>query len=47
MEFWWYVLIAVLALCVAESLLGNRHLQGGGLEPARDSSPAEAEKEAV
>ena len=47
MEFWWYVLIALLALCVAESLLGNRHLQGGGLEPARDSSPAEAEKEAV
>jgi hypothetical protein len=26
MEFWWYVLIAVLALAVAESLLGNRHL---------------------
>jgi hypothetical protein len=26
MEFWWYVLIAVLALAVAESLLGNRYL---------------------
>jgi hypothetical protein len=26
MEFWWYVLIAVLALSVAESLLGNHHL---------------------
>jgi hypothetical protein len=26
MEFWWYVLIAVLGLAVAESLLGNRHL---------------------
>ena len=26
MEFWWYVLIAVLALAIAESLLGNRHL---------------------
>ena len=25
-EFWWYVLIAVLALAIAESLLGNRHL---------------------
>jgi hypothetical protein len=25
-EFWWYVLMAVLALAVAESLLGNRHL---------------------
>jgi hypothetical protein len=25
-EFWWYVLLAVLALAVAESLLGNRHL---------------------
>ena len=25
-ELWWYVLIAVLALAVAESLLGNRHL---------------------
>lgn len=25
-EFWWYVLIAVLALAVAESLLGNRYL---------------------
>jgi hypothetical protein len=47
MEFWWYVLIAVLALAVAESLLGNRHLKEGGLDPARDFSPAEAEKEAV
>ena len=26
MEFWWYVLMAVLALAVAESLLGNHHL---------------------
>jgi len=26
MEFWWYVLIAVLALSIAESLLGNHHL---------------------
>lgn len=25
-EFWWYILIAVLALAIAESLLGNRHL---------------------
>ncbi len=25
-EFWWYVLIAVLLLAVAESLLGNKHL---------------------
>jgi hypothetical protein len=25
-EFWWWVLVAVLALAVAESLLGNRHL---------------------
>jgi hypothetical protein len=25
-EFWWYVLAAVLVLAVAESLLGNRHL---------------------
>ena len=25
-EFWWYVLIAALALAIAESLLGNRHL---------------------
>jgi hypothetical protein len=47
MELWWYVLIAVLALAVAESLLGNRHLKEGGIEPARDFSPAEAEKEAV
>lgn len=28
-EFWWYVLIAVLALAIAESLLGNRHLTVG------------------
>ncbi len=26
MEFWWYVLMAVLALAVAESFLGNKHL---------------------
>jgi hypothetical protein len=26
LEFWWYVLTAVLALAIAESLLGNRHL---------------------
>ena len=26
LEFWWYVLIAVLALAIVESLLGNRHL---------------------
>jgi hypothetical protein len=26
LEFWWYILIAVLALAVAESLLGNHHL---------------------
>jgi len=26
MEFWWYVLLAVLALAVGESLLGNQHL---------------------
>jgi hypothetical protein len=26
-EFWWYVLMAVLGLAVAESLLGNRHLR--------------------
>jgi len=25
-EFWWYFLMAVLALAIAESLLGNRHL---------------------
>ncbi|HTQ53285.1 MAG TPA: BatA and WFA domain-containing protein [Bryobacteraceae bacterium] len=28
-EFWWYVLITVLALAVAESLLGNKHLTVG------------------
>jgi hypothetical protein len=27
MEFWWYLLIAVLALAIAESLLGNHHLK--------------------
>ena len=26
MSVWWYVMLAVLALAVAESLLGNRHL---------------------
>jgi Aerotolerance regulator N-terminal/von Willebrand factor type A domain len=25
-DFWWYAMLAVLALAVAESLLGNRHL---------------------
>jgi hypothetical protein len=25
-SLWWYVMLAVLALTVAESLLGNRHL---------------------
>ena len=25
-SLWWYVMLAVLALAVAESLLGNRHL---------------------
>jgi hypothetical protein len=25
-EFWWYVMLAVLAVGVAESLLGNQHL---------------------
>lgn len=29
LEFWWYVLAAVLALAIAESLLGNRHLTEG------------------
>ncbi|HUD98431.1 MAG TPA: BatA domain-containing protein [Bryobacteraceae bacterium] len=29
-EFWWYVLIAVLVLAVAESLLGNHHLNDVG-----------------
>ncbi len=28
-EFWWYVLLAVLALALAESWLGNRHLTVG------------------
>jgi hypothetical protein len=27
LEFWWYLLIAVLALAIAESLLGNHHLK--------------------
>ena len=26
LDFWWYVMILVLALAVAESLIGNRHL---------------------
>ncbi len=26
-ELWWYVLLAALAMAVAESLLGNRHLE--------------------
>jgi hypothetical protein len=26
LSLWWYVMIAVLALAVAESLLGNKHL---------------------
>ncbi len=26
LSLWWYVMLAVLALAVAESLLGNRHL---------------------
>jgi hypothetical protein len=26
LSLWWYVMLAVLALTVAESLLGNRHL---------------------
>jgi hypothetical protein len=25
-SLWWYVMLAVLALAIAESLLGNRHL---------------------
>ena len=25
-EFWWYVMLAVLTVAIAESLLGNRHL---------------------
>ncbi|HLY18864.1 MAG TPA: hypothetical protein VKR61_16655, partial [Bryobacteraceae bacterium] len=32
LEFWWYVLIAVLALAIAESLLGNRHLTASEVE---------------
>ena len=26
LSLWWYVMLAVLALAVAESLLGNQHL---------------------
>ena len=26
LSLWWYVMLVVLALAVAESLLGNRHL---------------------
>jgi hypothetical protein len=26
LDFWWYVMILVLALAVAESLVGNKHL---------------------
>jgi hypothetical protein len=26
LDFWWYVMILVLALAVAESFIGNRHL---------------------
>jgi hypothetical protein len=26
LDFWWYVMIVVLALAVAESLVGNQHL---------------------
>ena len=26
LSLWWYVMLAVLALVLAESLLGNRHL---------------------
>jgi hypothetical protein len=25
-SLWWYVILAVLALAIAESLVGNRHL---------------------
>ena len=40
-EFWWYALIAVLALAVAESLLGNRHLtldSRTGLESEKEAA---------
>jgi hypothetical protein len=40
MEFWWYVLIAVLVLSITESLLGNRYLSGAGSEPAAASEAA-------
>jgi hypothetical protein len=39
MEFWWYVLIAVLALAIAESLLGNHHLT---VDSEAGSKPAAA-----
>jgi hypothetical protein len=42
-EFWWYVLVAVLVLAIAESLLGNRHLKEGEQEPARELTPVEKE----
>ena len=31
-EFWWYVMLAVLAVGIAESLLGNRHLAVEGID---------------
>ena len=40
-EFWWYVLFAVLALAIAESLLGNRHLKldsQAGLESEKEAA---------
>lgn len=36
-ELWWYVLLAMLALAVAESLLGNRHLAA---EKVAEKEPA-------
>lgn len=42
-ELWWWVLLAVLALAVAESLLGNRHLKEG----QHELSQAEIEPERV
>jgi Aerotolerance regulator N-terminal len=36
-ELWWYVLMAVLALAVAESLLGNRHLSAEKAAASADS----------
>jgi hypothetical protein len=41
MEFWWYVLIVVLALSVAESLLGNRYLSGAA--PEGPPGPADSQ----